>query len=129
MIRIISCLLAAMMLLSTAVMSFAETGKECPKRKEICAQLIERLDLTNEQKPKVEAIFETASEKRKAIMGDTRWRSLPRSERKEKREQMKQVAKKVRDNLAKVLTVEQMKTYDATVKEFRKKIRGRFKRS
>lgn len=127
MIRIISCLLATMMLLSTAVMSFAETGKECPNRKEMRAQLIERLELTEEQSPKVEAILEAAREERRTIMGDARWRSLPRSERKEKREQMKNVAKKVRDKLAGVLTVEQMKTYETTIEEFRKKVRKRFK--
>ena len=129
MIRMISCLLATMMLFSTAVMSFAETGKECPNRKEMRAQLMERLDLTEEQRPKVEAIFDAAREERKAIMGDAKWRSLPRSERKEKREQMKNVARKVRDKLAGVLTVEQMKTYEAAVEEFRKKIRKRFKNS
>ena len=78
-------------------------------------KIAEELNLTAEQKPKVEAVMKGAAEKRKALRDDT---SLTPEQR---REQMKAIAEESKTKLKEILTAEQL----AKMEELQKNRPGR----
>jgi Spy/CpxP family protein refolding chaperone len=84
-------------------------GEAGPRR----GNLAEQLNLTAEQKPKVEAIMKSAGEKRKALKDDT---SLTPEQRREK---MQAIQADTKAKLKEVLTPEQLTKFEEMAKNRR----------
>ncbi len=81
-------------------------------------RLAERLELTEEQKPKFEAIMEDATTKRRALMQSMRNEEI---DREAAMEQMREIQEAATASLAEVLTEEQMTRY----RDMMERMRGR----
>ena len=94
----------------------AQDKKEAPKGKgpsleERVKQMTETLKLTNEQKPKVEAILKEQGEKMSALRAD---QNTPQDERRTK---MMEITKATGEKMKAVLTKEQGEQYDKFLTE------------
>ncbi|MEL7489823.1 MAG: Spy/CpxP family protein refolding chaperone [Pseudomonadota bacterium] len=136
-LRILTALFfAAAMTASPTLAQPSETQREeaAAKMEERIRETAERLDLTEEQKPQVEAILREGIEKRESILKDAgfkegeRPKMRPRQMRK-LRGDLQEVSEETTEKLSAVLTDEQMTEYakiqDERREEMRVRIQGR----